>query len=154
MLGRGRLASPGRNTDRGTDLKLQRRSWRYENASLAITLAGECSFCGQTTAPGYCTCRGPLCWRAGKAGESSYWPGKLLFAGVINQILLFTLAGESHFRRCSKHNLALTLAGEALLFPVHCCQVSPRFLSQYEKKFSKIRNKCIVILVFLYGLDR
>ena len=96
MLGRGRFASPGRTTDRGTDLKLQRQSWRYGNASLAITLAGE--FWGQTTAPGYCTSQGPLCWQAVKAGESSYWPGKLLFAGVVNQVLLFTLAGD--FSNC------------------------------------------------------
>ena len=72
MLGWGQFASLGRTTDRGTDLKLQRQSWRYDNASLAITLAGEFSFRGQTTAPGYCTGRGPLCWRAVKAGEDSY----------------------------------------------------------------------------------
>ena len=40
MLGRGRLASPGRITDRGTDLKLQRRSWQYDTTSLAVTLPG------------------------------------------------------------------------------------------------------------------
>ena len=72
VIGRGSFVSPGRTTDRGTDFKLQRRSWRYDNASLAITLAGEICFCGQTTAPGYCTCRGKLCWRAVKAGEDSY----------------------------------------------------------------------------------
>ena len=98
MAGRGRFASPARTTDRGTDLKLLRRSWRWYNSSLAITLAGEFIFCGQTTAPGRCTCRGILRWRAVKAGEESYRPGKLLFAGVINRILLFTLAGE--FSNC------------------------------------------------------
>ena len=85
---------PGCTTDRGSDLKLQWQSWRWYNSSLALTLAGEFSFCGQTTAPGYCTCRGPLHWRAVKAGEGSYWPGKLIFAGVINRIILLSLAGE------------------------------------------------------------
>ena len=28
----------------------------------------------------------------GKAGEASYWPGNLIFAGVVNGILLLTLA--------------------------------------------------------------
>ena len=51
-------------------------TWRWYNSSLAITLAGEFSFCGQTTAPGYCT-----------------WRGRLL------------LTGEGHFRRCYKPNL-------------------------------------------------
>ena len=104
VAGRGRFASLGCTTDRETDLKLQQRSWRYDNASLAITLAGEFSFCGQTIGPGYCTCRGPLRWRAVKAGEGSYWPGKLFFAGFINQIILLTLAGEFS-------NLLLQLTG-------------------------------------------
>ena len=57
MLGRGHLASPGRTTDQGTDLELQRRSWRYDlmgnSASadkqlvLAIALAGENCVGGQ-----------------------------------------------------------------------------------------------------------
>ena len=84
----------GRTTDRGSDLKLQLRSRRWYNSSLAITLARESSFCGRTTAPGFCTCRGKLRWRAVKAGEESYSPGKLLFAGVINWIIFFTLARE------------------------------------------------------------
>ena len=84
----------GRTTDRGSDLKLQLRSRRWYNSSLAITLAREFSFCGRTTAPGCCTCRGKLRWRAVKAGEESYSPGKLLFAGVINWIIFFTLARE------------------------------------------------------------
>ena len=98
MSGRGLFSSPGLTTHRGTDLKLQRRSWRLYNTSLAITLAGEFSLCGQTTASGCCTCRGKLCWGAVLAGDGSYWPGKLIFAGVINWILLFTLAGE--FSNC------------------------------------------------------
>ena len=93
MAGRGRFSSLGLTTHPGSDLKLQRRSWRV-NASLAITLAGDFSSCGRTSSPGYCTCRGPLSWRAVKAGEWSYLPGKLMFAGVINRILLLTLAGE------------------------------------------------------------
>ena len=68
VLGWGPFASPGRTTDWGTALKLQQQSWRYDNASLAITLAREFCFRGQTTAPGYCTSRGPLCFRAVKAG--------------------------------------------------------------------------------------
>ena len=108
MLGRGRFSSPGRATDRGSYLKLQRRSWRYDNASLALTLAGEFSFCGQTTAPSYCTCRGLLRRRAVKAGEDSYSPGKLIFAGVITQILLLTLAGEFSNRLLQLKRLLLT----------------------------------------------
>ena len=91
MAGRGRFSSPGLTTDRGSDLKLQRRSWRYDNASLAITLAGEFSYCGQTTSPGCCTCRGPLRWRAVIAGDGSYWPGKLIFVGVINTVARWPL---------------------------------------------------------------
>ena len=98
MLGRGQFSSLGRTTHRGKDKKLQRRFWRWYNSSLAVTLAGEFLFCGQTTAPGHCTCWGKLHWGAVKAGEESYRPGKLLFAGVINRILLFTLAGE--FSNC------------------------------------------------------
>ena len=76
------------------DLKLQRQSWRWYNSSLAITLAVEFSYCSQANSPGCYTCRGKLCWRAVKAGDGSYSPGKLLFAGVVNWILLLTLAGE------------------------------------------------------------
>ena len=93
-----------RTTDRGSDLKLQRRSWQWYNSSLALTLAGEFSFCGQTTAPGCCTCWGLLRWRAVKAREGSYWPGKLIFANVINRIIILTLAGEFS-------NLLLQLTG-------------------------------------------
>ena len=111
MLGRGRFASPGRTTDRGSDLKLQRWSWRWYNSSLAITLAGEFSFWSQTTAPSYCTCQGNLRWRAVIARDGSSWLGNLIFAGVVNWILLFTLAEESHFHRCSKPNPTLHLSG-------------------------------------------
>ena len=104
MAGQGRFSSTVLNTHRGTDLKLQRRSWRWYNSSLAITLAGEFSFCGQTSSPVCCTCRGNLRWRAVKAGEGSYWPGKLFFAGFINRIILLTLAGEFS-------NLLLQLTG-------------------------------------------
>ena len=94
MSGRGRFSSPGLTTHRGSDLKVNRQSWRQYNASLAITLAADFSSCSRTTAPGCCTCRGPLSWQAAKAGEGSYWPGNLSFASVLNRILLLTLAGE------------------------------------------------------------
>ena len=116
MLGRGWFASLGRSTDWWSDLKLQQWSWRWYNSFLAITLAGEFSFCDQTTAPGYCTCQGNLRWRALKAGDGSYWPGNLIFAGGVNWILLFTLAGESHFCRCIVNWILLfTLAEESHL---------------------------------------
>ena len=41
------------------------------------------------SSPGYCTCRGTLIWRAVKAKEWSYGPGKLIFAGVINLLANF-----------------------------------------------------------------
>ena len=107
MAGRGRYSSLGLTTHPGSDLKLQRRSWRV-NASLAITLAGDFSCCGRTSSPGYCTCRGPLSWRAVKAGECSYWLGKLIFAGVINRILLLTLAGEFSNLYCNWEGLPVT----------------------------------------------
>ena len=72
LLGQGRFSSQMQTPEWGTDLKLQRQSWQYENASLAITLAGEFCFYGQATAPGYYTCRVKLCWPALKAGEDSY----------------------------------------------------------------------------------
>ena len=107
MLGRGRLASPGCTSDWGSDLKLQRWSWRWYNSFLAITQAGEFSFCSLTTALGYCTCRGQLRWRAVKAVEESYWPRKL--PGVMNWIILFTLTGKFL-------NLFLLLIGGLILF--------------------------------------
>ena len=75
LSGRGTFSSPGLNTHRRSYLKLQRQSWRWNKASLAITLAADFWSCGLTTSPGYCTCRRPLCWRAVKAGECAYWPG-------------------------------------------------------------------------------
>ena len=59
-------------THLGSNLKLQGRSWRQYNASLAITLASEFSSWCRTSSPGYCTCWGPLSWWAVKAGECSY----------------------------------------------------------------------------------
>ena len=55
------------------------------------TWAADLWSCGRTTSPGYRTCRGTLCWRTVKAGEGSYWPGKLVFAGVLR---LLRLAGK------------------------------------------------------------
>ena len=54
----------------------------------------EFSYCGQATSPGCCTCRGKFSWRAVTAGDVSYWPGKLIFAGVKNRIILLTFAEE------------------------------------------------------------
>ena len=78
VAGRRHFSSPGLTTHRGSDLKLQRGSWQYYNASLAITLAADFSSCGRTTPPGCCTCRGWLRWRAVKAGEPHFrWCYKL-----------------------------------------------------------------------------
>ena len=75
----------------------------------------------QTTAPGFCTCRGKLCWQAVKAGEDSYWPGKLIFAGVVNWILI------------------LTLAGELILFPVYTVARWPKILqNNYRYNFNLV----------------
>ena len=163
MLGRGRFASPGHTSDRGSDLKLQRRSWWWYNSPLAITLAGELSFCSQTTAPGYCTCQGNLHWRAVKAGDGSYWPGNLIFAGGVNWILLFTLAGESHFCRCIVNWILLfTLAEESHLrwcrkqnlTPYTCRGIFKSFTStdrgffvtKYDKSFLFLWNSIIIFL--------
>ena len=107
-----------RTTHQGTYLKLQRRSWQWSNSSLAITLAREFNFCGQTTAPGYCTCRGPLHWRAVKAGEESCWLGNLIFAGVINRILVLTLAGEFSNILLLRTGLLVTKCEKSLQFCV------------------------------------
>ena len=80
----GCFSSPGLITHKGSDLKLQWQSWRYDNASLAITLAGEFSYCGQTAAPGCCTCRRRLLLTR----ESH-------FRWFYEQIFILTLAGES-----------------------------------------------------------
>ena len=92
-LGRGQFSSLGLITYRGSDLKPQQWSWRWYNSSLAITLTGEFSNCGQATSPG-CHCFGGQ----QQPGTASYWPGKLLFRySVINQIQLLTLARESSY---------------------------------------------------------
>ena len=63
---------------RTRDPILQRRSWSWNNASLAITFATNFWSCGRTTSPGYCTCRGSLCWWAFKAGECTIAPLHIL----------------------------------------------------------------------------
>ena len=64
---------PGAEYSPGIRFKttVQRWSWRYDNASLAITLARELSYCGQATSPGGCTCWGKLSWWAVTAGDVS-----------------------------------------------------------------------------------
>ena len=129
MLGRGRFASLGCRctTDRGSDLKLQRRSWRWYNSSLAITLAGEFSYCSQATSPGCYTCLGKWSWRAVTAGEGSHWPRKLIFAGVINRIILLTLSREfSNLLlplRVKNHYFLVWKSEESLLFRVEKWQI-------------------------------
>ena len=82
VLGQGRFIFPGHTYDRGSDLN--RWSWRWCNSSLAITLAGEFSYCSQATSSGCCTCRGQLLL----TGDAHFR------RCVINRILLLTLASD------------------------------------------------------------
>ena len=97
------------------------------NASLAITLAGEFSSCSQATSPGCYTCLGKWSWRAVTAGEGSHWPRKLIFAGVINRIILLTLSREfSNLLlplRVKNHYFLVWKSEESLLFRVEKWQI-------------------------------
>ena len=145
----GRFASPGRTTDQGSDLKLQQQSWRWYNSSLAITLAGEFSFCGKTTAPGYCTCRGPLRWRAVKSREGSYWLGKLFFVGFINRIILLTLAREFSYLLLQltwafsnkKWKIIIVLYKKVKIYTFSCKKVKNRYYFIYKSDKSLLISK-------------
>ena len=90
MVGQRHFSSPGiRFKTTAAILAIVQRLFSY-----SITLAADFSSCGWTTPLGCCTCWGPLRWWAVKAREWSYWPWNLIFAGVINQIILLTFAGE------------------------------------------------------------
>ena len=50
------------------------------------------------------------------AGEVSYWPGKLIFTGVINRIILLTLAGEFPIFYCKWEGLLVTKSEKQYFF--------------------------------------
>ena len=106
--------------------------------------------------PAVFSCRGTLSWWAVKAWDCSYWLGKLIFAGVINRILLFTLAGEflkknllllkgayskkmtNHYFLCEKvknHYFFMLKSDKLLLFRLEKCQIL-NFLEKENKSFT------------------
>ena len=89
MLGRQRFASPGLTTDQGSDLKLQRWSWRWYNSSSAIIN----------------TCQGFQLLRWGNFSWLLHLPGKIALAGSKSWGLIL-LTREAPLCRCSKLNLA------------------------------------------------
>ena len=103
----------------------------------AILAAGQCLLSCNT-------CRGIQLLRWGN-GDGSYWPGKLILAGVINRILLFTLAVEFWNRLLL---LIVSKSEKSLLF----CMNKGKFINFFVVKSDKSLLFCIEkwqILTFL-----